>query len=197
MEEAANCTNSSWVLATWRNIYIIYILLFYQLFKSYWGVLSGIGQEFCCLIDVMAAIPVQLLTCRSYNYFEYCLEIIINHKQSLCLWMPFLSANGLRFERPKQSMPLSFASLNSTWALEERKCAVWHLAKQACLTWKQTPRSSSHCDLDSSRIRANTLHMTVLPHCGAPLAVSILLVETRHTSCLSLLDTPRFVFLAT
>lgn len=81
---------------------------FNQLFKSYQGVLSGMGQNFCCLTDVMAAIPVQLLTCRSYNYFEYCYEIIINHKQFLCLWMPFLSASGLRFKRPKQNIPLIY-----------------------------------------------------------------------------------------
>lgn len=81
MEERANCLNSLRILATWRKIIIIiFFLLLYHLFKSYQGALSGISQEFCCLIDVMTAIPVQLLIWRSYNYFQYCYEIIINHK---------------------------------------------------------------------------------------------------------------------
>lgn len=96
MEEAANCSNISLIPASGRKIIIFYS--FYQWFHLYQGVWCSLDRDFYFLSYVMAAIPVQLLICGSYNYFQYWYKIIINHKTAphacRCL---FLSAGVLEF----------------------------------------------------------------------------------------------------
>lgn len=129
-----------------------FFLLLYQLLKSYQGALSGISQEFCCLIDVMTAIPVQLLIQRSYNYFQYCYEIIINHKTAPVLVDAFLICNGLGGLRaPKQSVPL-ICLLKQHMDFRREKMCCLALGKQVCLAWKKIPLPSFHCDLDPSTL---------------------------------------------
>lgn len=89
MEEAANCSNISLIPASGRKIIIFYC--FYQWFHLYQGVGCSMDRDFFFLSYVMAAIPVQLLICGSYNYFRYWYKIIINHKTAphacLCLFL--------------------------------------------------------------------------------------------------------------
>lgn len=100
MEGAAHCPNSSLRPASERKIVIIIIiiLLFCPIVQFIPGCEFNVDGDFCSLIYIiMAAIPVQLLICGSYNYFEYQYKIIVNHKTALYAGRCLLSADGQEF----------------------------------------------------------------------------------------------------
>lgn len=127
-------------------------------------------RDFWFLIYVMAAIPVQLLICGSYNNFAHGYKIIINHKTAPhACWCLFLSADVLEFGH------MSFR--------KRKKCIMCLLGQEDWLEWEQRrPPSPPGPFLFSSSclppIQSQSWPIpciSPLPHCPSYSASSLLL----------------------